>query len=160
MTERYRQAYQRYVESYTHYARMRGFTTEINDWPYVRRSFLECWAEPGFHRFWQVWNPGISYFVYRAYLGFGGRRHWVLPVLGAFILNGIAHTLVAAPFAGHWSWVLVVAFACFAILTILSRWLAPRLRQDRWPWPVNVVVNVALVSGCMDLGFRVDHILR
>jgi hypothetical protein len=155
--EEIRRRYDRYVASYTRYARMRGFKTEINDWPYVRRSFLECWAEPGFHRFWQVWNPGISYFMYRLYLRLGGRRFWILPVLGAFFINGVIHTVVAAPFAQRWAWVLVVAFSCFGVLTVLSRILAPWIRQDKWPWPLNVAVNVGLVIGSMDLGFKVDR---
>lgn len=155
-----RDSYQRYVADYKRYARMRGFTTEVNDWPYVRRSFLECWAEPGFHRFWQVWNPGISYFVYRLYLRLGGRRRWAVPTIGAFVLNGIIHTLIAAPLSGRW-WVrtLVVAFGCFGILTVLSRYLAPFLQQERWPWPLNAVVNAGLVAISMDLGFRVDRLL-
>ncbi len=155
-----RESYERYVADYRRYARMRGFKTEINDGPYVRRSFLECWAEPGFHRFWQVWNPGISYFVYRLYLRLGGRRHWAGPTIGAFALSGLIHTMIAAPFVGRWwAWTLIVAFTGFGVLTVLSRYLAPYLRQDRWPWPLNVAVNVGLVAVCMDAGFRIDSLL-
>jgi hypothetical protein len=127
-----RERYERYVSSYRTYARMRGFTSEVNDWPYVRRSFLECWAEPGFHRFWQVWNPGISYFVYRLFLRLGGRRRWVVPTLLSFVLCGVIHTVIVAPF----------------------------LRQERWPALVNVLLNAFLVLGSFDIGFRVDRFLR
>lgn len=151
--------YELYVSNYRAYARMRGFHTELNDRPYVRRSFLECWAEPGFHRFWQVWNPGIAYFVYRIYLGLGGHRRWTTPTLGAFLVCGLAHTVVALPFTGRWSYTLVVAFACFGVLTVLSRRLTPYLKQDRWPRIFNVLVNVGLVLGSFDLGFRVDRLL-
>lgn len=138
---------------------MRGFKTEINDWPYVRRSFLECWAEPGFHRFWQVWNPGISYFVYRMFLRLGGRRRWVIPTMLAFLANGLIHNLVGVLLVRHWSWMMVVTFACFGVLTVLSRYLAPLLRQKRWPALLNVPVNVGLVVGSFNVGFRVDGML-
>jgi len=154
-----RRRFRAYVADYTRYARMRGFASEVNDWPYVRRSFLECWAEPGFHRFWQVWNPGIAYFAYRFFLRLGGRRHWVWPTIGAFVLNGLIHTMVVVPFVRRWSWTIIVAFLWFGVMTVASRRLARRLRQDRWPWPVNAAINVALVIAGMDLGFRADDVL-
>ena len=160
MRQRIRAGYRRWVKDYARYARMRGFKSKTNDWPYVRRSFLECWAAPGFHRFWQIWNPGIAYFVHRLYLRLGGRRHWTMPTLGAFLGCGLAHALVAAPFAGRWPHQPVVAFACFGVLTVLSRRLAPYLRQDRWSWVFNAVLNIGLVCGSFDLGFRVDRLLR
>lgn len=150
--------YRRYVERYERFARMRGFVTEINDWPYVRRSFIDCWAEPGFHRFWQVWNPGIAYFVHRLYLRLGGRRRWVVPTVLSFAICGAVHTAIVAPFLG-WAWSVVVAFVCFGVLTVISRLAVPVLRQERWPTLLNVVVNVALVIGSFDLGFRVDRVL-
>ncbi|UCF78573.1 MAG: hypothetical protein JSW03_10930 [Candidatus Eiseniibacteriota bacterium] len=151
--------YKRYVEDYTRYARMRGFKTELNDWPYVRRSFLECWAQPGFHRFWHLWNPGIAYFVYRLYIRLGGRRRWALPTVASFVLCGLIHTLIVAPFFRRWSYSVIGAFACFGVLTVLSRYLDSTLRQDRWPVPVNVLVNVGLVIASFDVGFRIDRLL-
>jgi len=139
------------------YAAQRGFRT-FNDWPYHQRGFIECWAAPGFHRFWQLWNPGISYFVYRLFLRLGGRRRWIFPTLGAFLGCGIAHTLVVLPFTGRWSMTLVVTFFCFGVLTVVSRRLQPYLSQVRWPWPANVLVNAGLVIGSFDIGFRIEHL--
>ena len=151
--------YQAWLEDYARYARMRGFTSEINDWPYVRRAFFECWAEPGFHRFWQVWNPGISYFVYRLFLRLGGRRRWVAPTLLAFFTNGLLHNMVGVLLVGHWSVMFVVTFTWCGVLTVMSRHLAPLLRQGRWPTALNTAVNVGLVIGSFDLGFRADRLL-
>lgn len=148
----------RWEDDYRRYAVMRRFRT-FNDWPYHRRGFLECWLEPGFHRFWQVWNPGIAYFVYRTFITLGGRRHWVLPTLASFFLCGFAHTVLVAPFFGRWSHTVIVAFTCFGLLTVISRVLAPALRQERWPKGINLAINVALVIGSFDVGFRVDRLL-
>lgn len=151
--------YESYIDDYRAFARMRGFRTEVNDWPYVRRSFIECWAEPGFHRFWQVWNPGIAYFVYRLFIRLGGRRHWVGPTILSFILCGVVHTVIVAPFLGRWAFSVITAFTCFGVLTVISRLASPHLRQDRWPVAANVLVNVTLVAGSFDVGFRVDRFL-
>jgi len=151
--------YARWTDDYRRFARGRGFRT-FNDWPYHRRGFLECWAEPGFHRFWRVWNPGIAYFVHLLYLGLGGRKRWILPTFLAFLGCGLAHTVIVAPFLGRWSYSVIAAFGCFGILTPLSRRLAPVLRQDRWPVMANVLINVGLVIGSFDVGFRVDGLLR
>ena len=153
-----RRFHDRWLEDYEEYARMRGFRT-FNDWPYHRRGFIECWAEPGFHRFWQVWNPGIGYFVHRLFPLLGGRRRWVFPTIAAFTINGSVHTLVVAPFLGRWAWSFIAATACFGLLTVLSRLGARALRQPRWPWPLNAALNVGLVVGSFDIGFRVDRLL-
>ncbi len=152
-----RQHYERFVAGYEKFARMRGFRT-FNDWPYHRRGFLECWMAPGFHRFWQVWNPGIAYFVYRLFLILGGRRRWVIPTLFSFILCGTAHTMIVFPFLGRWSFSVIGAFACFGLLTVLSKKLSRLLRQDRWPRLVNAAVNIGLVVASFDAGFRLDRL--
>ena len=121
-TASWRSWYDDYVERYASYARMRGFGSELNDWAYHRRGFIECWAQPGFHRFWQVWNPGISYFVYRLFIRLGGRRR-------------------------------------LEIGDDLGFDSSPYLQQQRWPMPVNVALNVLLVIGGFDAGFRVDRLL-
>ena len=155
---RLRRAYDAWVDEYRRFARMRGFRS-FNDWPYHRRGFLECWLEPGFHRFWQVWNPGIAYFVHRLYLALGGRRRWAVPTVLAFALAGLAHTIVVAPLVQRWSYSLVVTFALFGLLTVVSRRLATTLRQERWPRALNAMLNLTLVAGSFDIGFRVDGYL-
>ncbi|MHC4517370.1 MAG: hypothetical protein ACYTAS_02170 [Planctomycetota bacterium] len=158
MAPSWRRWYDAWAADYQAYARRRGFQT-FNDWPYHRRGFIECWAQPGFHRFWQVWNPGIAYFVHRLYLALGGRRRWALPTILSFAICGFVHTLLMAPFYRRWSHTLVGAFTCFGVLTVASRYLAPLLRQDRWPTVANIALNVVLVIASFDLGFRLDRIL-
>ena len=152
--------YARYVKRYQAYLQQRGYGDHLNDGPFFIRSFLTCWAEPGFHRFWRVWNPGISYFVFRLYRALGGKRHRVPATLGAFEACGIAHVLVVYPFLRRWSLVLPVTFLCFGVLTLVSRGLEQVLRQERWPAVVNVAVNAGLIMVSYDLGFRIDRILR
>jgi hypothetical protein len=156
--ERLNEGRLRWEKDYMKFARMRGFQT-FNDWRYHVRGFILCWMEPGFHKFWQVWNPGIAYFVYRTFIHLGGRKHWVLPTIVSFILCGFAHTVIVFPFFRRWSHTVIVAFTCFGILTVVSRYLSSILRQERWPVLINTSINVGLVILGFDLGFRLDHIL-
>jgi len=41
----------------------RGYRTGY-DGRFFRRAFLECWAEPGFHRFRRIWNPSLGFLVF------------------------------------------------------------------------------------------------
>lgn len=140
---------------YKKFAKMRGFNT-FNDLSYHRRGFIECWAEPGFHRFWQVWNPGIAYFVYRLFLGLGGSKRWLIPAFLSFLFCGIIHTVIVFPFLG-WSFSVIGAFICFAVLTIVSRKMSRLLHQEKWPAIANIVINIGLVVGSFDIGFRIDR---
>jgi hypothetical protein len=146
------------VHRYIAYTRTRGFKS-FNDGPYHIRGFVTCWAEPGFHKFWQIWNPGIAYFVYCLYIGFGGRKHRIVGTLISFIICGLAHTIIVLPFIQKWSYTVIVAFGCFGILTIISRYLESILKQKNWPVIINVLVNAGLVIFCFDIGFRVDRLL-
>lgn len=135
------------------YVRARGFSS-LHDWPFARRAFLECWAEAGFHRFWQVWNPGISFFVYRLYRRLRKTLGRNAATVVAFVANGLVHNAVACPFIGRWSWTLPVAFLFWGVTTVLFRRLDAPFRLRQWPWPANVVVNVGLVCLGMHLGME------
>ncbi len=147
-----------FEDGYRKFARMRGFKTS-NDLPFHRRGFLECWAQPGFHRFWQVWNPGIAYFVYRTYIRLGGVKSWTIPTFLSFSLCGVIHTVIVFPFVGRWSFAVIGAFICFGLLTISSKKLSRILKQEKWPKIVNLVLNVGLVILSFDIGFRIDRLL-
>lgn len=133
--------YKSWTSRYEQFARSRGFKTELHDWQFVRRSFLDCRMEPGFHRFWRVWNPGIAYFVYRLFVRFGGRRSCALPTILTFATSGLVHALVVAPFFQRWSYSVIVAFTCFGVLTVASRYCEDLLNQKRWPKAINGLVN-------------------
>jgi len=147
------------VDGYQHYLQRRGFGHHLHDQSFFLRGFLACWAEPGFHRFWQSWNPGIGYLTFRLYLALGGRKHREGATVATFVLNGLVHTVVACPFFHCWSWTLIVAFLLFGVLTILNRRIEPVLRQERWPAVVNVAANVGLIILSFDVGFRVNALL-
>ncbi len=150
--------YRLYVRRYKAYACLRGFKS-FNDWPYHRRGFIECWAQPGFHRFWQVWNPGITYFVFRLYLCLGGSRRWIFATFLAFEINGIIHSLVFFLLTGQWSYTIPVLFLVFSVLTILSKLLDNKIRQKKWPWLFNTAINIMLVIGTFDVSFRINNFL-
>jgi len=132
--------------------------TSVNDWPFFRRAFLECWAEAGFHRFWRIWNPALGFLVFLLYRRIGGVRGDPFSKILAFVASGFAHGLLVLPFLG-WSWTIPVAFACFGLLVALGPPVSRFVRQDRWTWPTNVVTNVSLVVACFSIGFRVDDMI-
>jgi len=136
----------------------RGYRASTG-WPFFRRAFLECWAEPGFHRFWRVWNPGLGFLVFRLYRALGGYRAGPHTKVLAFLASGIAHNLLVFPFLG-WSFALPVAFSLFGCLAAAGPRLSRVVRQDRWPPALNVLVNAGVVLACFASGFRVDEAVR
>jgi D-alanyl-lipoteichoic acid acyltransferase DltB (MBOAT superfamily) len=156
--QKFLSVYYEYENKYKQYAKMRGFKS-FNDRAYHQRGFIECWAEPGFHRFWQIWNPGISFFVHCLFIKIGGRKHWVLPTFFSFLMCGIMHTLIVFPFFNEWSFSVIIASICFGLLTILSRKLSNILKQNKWPIFINIIVNLSLVIISFDIGFKIDRII-
>jgi hypothetical protein len=152
--------YEQYVCDYRQYLKLRGFGNHVNDWIFFKRGFLECWLQPGFHRFWQVWNPGIGFFAYKMYLYFGGRERQKTATIAAFLLNGMAHNLLVSLLLWRWDFPLPFTFTLFGILTLFFRWLERYINMNNWPPICHLVINVGLVILSFDVGFRMNDLLR
>jgi hypothetical protein len=162
--QRYKLLYEDYVEGYKSYLHLRGFGTHHDDWFFIKRGFLECWYAPGFHRFWQTWNPGIGYFTYRLYLrligkGLGGQRKRNPAVLLTFLINGLIHNLVAMIILRRCSFPLPFTFFALGVFTVISYALDKRLHFKRWPKIVHLALNISLIMFAFDFGFRMDDLL-
>jgi len=153
-------SYDQYVINYKQFLKLRGFGNHVNDWPFVKRGFLECWIQPGFHRFWQIWNPGIGYFAYTIYVSCGGRNQRNIATIAAFLVNGLAHNLIASLILWRWDFPLPFTFTLFGFLTILSRWLDGHLNLSKWPKILHLAINMSLVLLSFDFGFRMNDLLR
>lgn len=140
------------------YLLRRGYRTS-NDWPFFRRAFLESWAQPGFHRFWRVWNPGLGFLTFRMYRVIGGNRRGHVATILTFLGSGMAHSLLVLPALG-WSYTIPVTFSCFGILASAGPALSRLLGLASWPALANAALNAALVIACFSLGFRADEVLR
>ncbi len=165
LRQRYKLLYDDYVEDYKSYLQLRGFGDHHDDWYFVKRGFLECWFAPGFHRFWQTWNPGIGYFTYRLYLwligkGFGGKHKRNLAILLTFLINGIIHNLVAIAILPQWSLPLPFTFLALGVFTVISSALEEKLHFMRWPMIFHFAVNAFLIIIAFEFGFRMDDLLQ
>jgi hypothetical protein len=139
-------AYRRFDESYDRYLLLRGYEPHWSKSQILKRALVDSWGEPGFHRFWRVWNPGIGHLLYHLYLAFGGNRKRTVATMLVFVLCGLMHDVLVMlifrrPFAAF-----TIAFASSGILAVLNRSLEHRLRQDRWPRPLNALANLACLT--------------
>lgn len=153
-------AYAQYVGNYKQYLKLRGFESHVNDWLFVKRGFLECWLQPGFHRFWQVWNPGIGYFAYKVYLFCGGKYRWKTATFAAFLVNGLVHNLVVSLILWRWDFPLPFTFTLFGALTIVFKWLDKHIDMYKWHRIFHLALNVGLVILSFDFGFRMNDLLQ
>ena len=153
-------SYDQYFWNYRRYLKMRGFGNHVNDWIFVKRGFLECWLEPGFHHFWRIWNPGIGYFTYRLYLTCGGKDRREAATLAAFLVNGLFHNLVVSLMLWRWDFPLPFTFILFGALTIMCRWLDKPIKMNKWPRICHLAINIGLVLLGFDFGFFMDDLLH
>ncbi|MGD8377684.1 MAG: hypothetical protein PVF68_16240 [Acidobacteriota bacterium] len=141
--------------AYRSYLRRRGFAAP-DGWTFVRRGFLEPWFQAGFHRFWRLWNPGLGFLTHALFRALGGARHAIPAKIATFALSGLAHGIIVLALLG-WSWTVPSTFMLFGLVSVASERLQPLLRQRRWPRLINLALNIALVLGCFDMGFRIDE---
>ena len=132
--------------SYERYLVLRGYDPASGALVILKRALVDSWAEPGFHRFWRVWNPGVGHLLYRLYLLLGGNRMRLLGTMLVFTLCGLVHDVLVMlifrrPFAAF-----TATFALAGVLTAIGRSLEPLLHQERWPRLLNVLVNVSCLA--------------
>lgn len=154
--QRVNRSYHQYVADYKQYLWLRGFGDHLHDAHFVQRGFLECWFEPGFHRFWQVWNPGIAYFTYRLYLWLGGRERQGLATMAVFLLNGIFHNVIVSLLLQRWAFPLPFTFLSFGVFTVIFRWLDIYFPLARLPRICHFMINVGLVVLSFEFGFYMN----
>jgi Zn-dependent protease len=117
--------------------------------------FVTPFGEPGFHRFWRLWNPLFGYALFRLYLAMGGRRRPLVASLVVFTACGLfLHDLVRFAVTGHFSPTTTAAFLIFWLLTVANRAWEAKLGQASWPRAANALVNVGglalgLVGGAL-----------
>lgn len=153
-------SYHQYVCNYKQYLKLRGFEDHVHDWIFVKRGYLGCWLQPGFHRFWQVWNPGIGYFTYKLYLSFGGKDKRNTATIAAFFVNGLIHNLVISLFLWRWDFPLPFTFILLGVLTVLFRWLDRPIKMNKWPRICHLALNIGLVLLAFDFGFFMSGLLH
>jgi hypothetical protein len=136
----------KFSQSYERYLILRGYDPLSGKLVILKRALVDSWTEPGFHRFWRVWNPGIGHLLYRLYILLGGKRIRLIATMLVFALCGFVHDVLVMlifrrPYAAF-----TAAFAFSGILTVISRSLERVLHQERWPRLLNVFTNVACLA--------------
>ena len=147
MSAETRMSQSKFDKSYNRYLILRGYDPSSSKLQILKRALFDSWGEPGFHRFWRVWNPGIGHLLYRLYLLVGGNRARLLATMLVFLLCGILHDAVVMlmfrrPFVAF-----TAAFVSFWFLAWVNRSLEPVLRQERWPRLANALLNILCLAG-------------
>jgi hypothetical protein len=132
--------------SYNQYLLLRGYDPSSNKFLMLKRALIDSWAEPGFHRFWRVWNPGIGHLLYRLYLFLGGNRIRIFSTILVFLICGFIHDLIVMAIFRRPFIAFSTAFMLFGIIASINRLLEPVLNQDSWLKICNVLCNVTLLG--------------
>jgi hypothetical protein len=135
-----------FSESYNRYLALRGYDPSSNKLVILKRALLDSWGEPGFHRFWRVWNPGVGHLLFQLYLLLGGTRARPVSTLLVFVLCGALHDVLVMlifrrPFVAF-----TAALLLSGMLATGNRALEPILHQQRWPRSLNVLTNVSCLA--------------
>lgn len=131
---------------YDDYLRLRGYDPD-RPVAFIRRMFVAPWSEPGFHRFWRLWNPLFGYALYRLFLLVGGSRRPRLASFVTFAASGfVFHDLLRVILGGRASGSTTLAFVVFWALATTSKVYAPRLHQEHWPRGLNILTNIVMLG--------------
>lgn len=135
------------------FLKQRGFKTEKPE-QILYRMFYECWTEPGFHRFWRLWNPFFGWILFILYLRIGGKRKSAGATLIVFAASGFMIHDLAVIIIFHRPFLLfTIAFSFFGLAVIANRKLEVHLHQDSWPKTLNLLVNVILICTGFTMGW-------
>jgi hypothetical protein len=138
--------------TFEEFLQKRGFDVRTRG-AFLRRMFVTCWGEPGFHLFWRLWNPLYGYGLFRLYLLLGGARRPLVASLIVFASCGFfLHDLPVAASTHRLGITTTLSFVVFWALASISRALSPRLGQQTWARSANAAMNVACVVAGLSIG--------
>ena len=130
--------------SFQTYLHRRGYDLRAGSGAFLWRLFIKSWAEPGFHRFWRVWNPGYGYALFHLYLLLGGNKRRFTATIGVFAFCGFSfHDLVAYLISGRFGLSCTFAFILYALLSLAAFRFERGLGQRRWPVAANAMLNLS-----------------
>jgi len=126
----------------------------------IRRMFLDCWAEPGFHRFWRLWNPYFGWLLFLLYLRLGGKRYKVVATMSVYVVSGfLIHDLPIIVFFSKPNITMSMTFFAFGGMVLFSKRFEKILNQEHWPVAINVILNFALLAAGATFGVLTNHFL-
>lgn len=143
-------------ESYNRYLTLRGYNPSSNKLAILKRALVDSWGEPGFHRFWRVWNPGVGHLLFRLYCILGGKRKRSIVTLLVFVLCGVMHDVLVMVIFRRPFCAFTATFAVCGILAMINRRLEMILCQERWPKAVNALVNVSCLAFSIYAGVQLQ----
>jgi hypothetical protein len=141
--------------TYAQYCLRRGYKPPFKGWPVIRRSLFQSWAQPGFHRFWRVWNPPVGYLLYKLYVLFGGNRNRIISTSIVYAISGALHDLVVITLVPIWGPIITSSYLVSGWLSLLSLKMERILHQKKWPPILNVILNFILIVGVFETMRRI-----
>ncbi len=129
--------------SYQEYLEARGYPASMPPLRVIRRMFVDCWFEPGFHNFWRTWSPLAGFVLHRLYRTLGGRENRPLAVVITFLSSGLVfHDLPLMFLLGKPLLVCTGAWFFFALATLVSARAVP----PGWARASYALLNLGLVA--------------
>ncbi len=145
--------------SFPEFLELRGYSLKQGAGAMLRRLFFDSWVQPGFHRFWQVWNPVYGYFLFLLYRALGGSRRPFLAGISVFVFCGaVLHDLPIALVTGEPKIVGTLAFLSWGVLSFLSRKMEGVIDFASWPRGASLIVNVLLIGSGLLMGALGQHV--
>ena len=122
----------------------RGYKFPLESTDVLLRWWFLSFAQPGFHRFWRVWNPLLGYLLFLFYIILGGNKRPFLATFVVFTSCGfVFHDLLTLKDIIELD--TTISFMIWGVLCDLSRRYELHKTQEKWPWVVNVLVNASLL---------------
>jgi hypothetical protein len=140
---------------FAQYLLRRGYKVPPQTPDIIRRWWLSSFAQPGFAKFWRVWNPYIGFWLLKLYRKLGGDRHRGFACLATFGFAGFCHDLlnfILEPQDGL-ELFLTIAFLIWGIIVLATSPRSVRRTIQKLPVPVHVCLNLA----CLCLGLLGAH---
>ena len=124
----------------------RGYKYPLQIVDVMLRWWFLSFAQPGFHRFWRVWNPLLGYLLFLFYIVLGGNKR---PFMAGFVVftscGFFLHDLLTLKEVIELD--MTISFMIWAVLCDLSRRYQLHKIQEKWPWIANVLINALILVG-------------
>ena len=122
----------------------------------IPRSLIQ----PGFLKFWRMWNPFFGYILFLFYVQIGGNNKRNIAVVIVFLSSGfILHDLLFFFFTGIFSFVFTISFLFYSILFTINSFHNYERYFYNGSKLNNAFLNISFIISGLLVGYSINYLL-
>lgn len=144
--------------SFSQYLTRRGFCN-LSITNLFHQMIIVSLIQPGFLKFWRMWNPFCGYILFLFYVHIGGNRKRNIALVIVFLSSGfILHDLLIFLITGIFSFVFTIGFSFYSAMITINSFYSYEKYIYRNSKLENAILNICFIISGLFIGYTTNYL--